>query len=212
MAAYWSSFDDLVLHGPRVLGFSTAGQVAARYGLDIQLTEERLLDYEAYGWARHSRFADAAGWSVTDLGRAENERRLAAELGRSGARDAVGAAHTAFLPLNRRFGKTVTRWQLRPSTGDPMAPNDHTDWGWDEAVLRSLAAISPAFEDVCGTLSAALRRFEGYAERYAAALSKVDGGHRRWVDAPDLDSCHTVWIQLHEDLLATLGIARGDDA
>ncbi|MGP7997237.1 MAG: DNA-binding protein [Streptosporangiaceae bacterium] len=25
------------------------------------------------------------------------------------------------------------------------------------------------------------------------------------------DSCHTVWIQFHEDLLATLGIPRGSD-
>ena len=28
----------------------------------------------------------------------------------------------------------------------------------------------------------------------------------------DRDSCHTVWIQFHEDLLATLGIPRGTDA
>jgi len=32
---------------------------------------------------------------------------------------------------------------------------------------------------------------------------------RRWVDAIGIDSCHTVWFQLHEDLLATLGIPRG---
>ena len=31
------------------------------------------------------------------------------------------------------------------------------------------------------------------------------------VDAPDRDSCHLVWIQFHEDLLATLGIPRGSD-
>lgn len=28
---------------------------------------------------------------------------------------------------------------------------------------------------------------------------------------PDRDSCHTVWIQFHEDLLATLGIPRGGE-
>jgi hypothetical protein len=32
------------------------------------------------------------------------------------------------------------------------------------------------------------------------------------VDAPDRDSCHLVWMQFHEDLLATLGIPRGSDA
>jgi len=35
---------------------------------------------------------------------------------------------------------------------------------------------------------------------------KVDAGQGRWVDVPELDSCHTVWIQFHEDLFATLGV------
>jgi hypothetical protein len=39
----------------------------------------------------------------------------------------------------------------------------------------------------------------------------VETGHHSWVDAPDRDSLHAVWIQFHEDLLATLGIERGTD-
>jgi hypothetical protein len=31
-------------------------------------------------------------------------------------------------------------------------------------------------------------------------------------EAGDRDSCHTVWFELHEDLLSTLGIRRGDEA
>ena len=26
---------------------------------------------------------------------------------------------------------------------------------------------------------------------------------------PKIDSCHTVWMELHDDLLATLGLERG---
>ena len=55
-----------------------------------------------------------------------------------------------------------------------------------------------------------LGRFDGYAVRYQAALGRVDRGERRWVDDVGIDSCHTVWMQLHEDLIATLGIQRGD--
>lgn len=55
-------------------------------------------------------------------------------------------------------------------------------------------------------------RFGGYADRYSSALAKVDRGQRAWVDAHDRDSCHILWIQFHEDLLATLGIPRGSDA
>jgi hypothetical protein len=59
---------------------------------------------------------------------------------------------------------------------------------------------------VCTPLAAALARFDGYPARYAAAADRVRRGQHRWVDALGIDSCHVVWIQLHEDLLATLGV------
>ena len=36
-------------------------------------------------------------------------------------------------------------------------------------------------------------------------------GQNAWVDGVGVDSCHTVWMQLHEDLLATLGLDRGEE-
>ena len=211
MPAYGSAPEDLVLHGPRVMGFASAAQVAARYRLDPGLARELLLDFEARGWVRHSGFGGRSGWSVTDAGRAEDERRLAVELDLAGAGDAVRALHTRFVPLNRRFGEACTDWQIRPTRNDPMAFNDHTEWTWDERVLRALTSLGRSFADVCTGLTDTLQRFDGYADRYASALARADAGQRRWVDSPDLDSCHIVWIQLHEDLLATLGIPRGAD-
>lgn len=208
---YASSPEDLALHGPRVLGFASATRIAARYGLPPDLVRERLLDHQARGLVHHSSFGDSSGWSVTEAGRTEGERRLARELDAAGAREVVVAAHRDFPPLNRRFARACTRWQVRPTRLDPMARNDHASWGWDEGVLRSLTALASEVREVGERLSATLQRFDGYADRYAAALARVDAGERRWVDAPEVDSCHTVWIQLHEDLLATLGIARGTD-
>jgi hypothetical protein len=191
-----------------VTGFASATRVAIRYGLDPDMAHELLLDFEAKGWVRHSSFGSSSGWSLTDAGRTENERRLAVELGVAGVRDAVRALHAEFVPLNRRFGTACTDWQIRPTRIDPMAFNDHTDWTWDEQVLRRLSSLGQAFAHLCIQLTDCLQRFDGYADRYSSALAKVDTGERRWVDAPELDSCHTVWIQLHEDLLATLGIPR----
>ena len=210
--AHVSAADDLALHGVRVLGFPTASRVAARYGLPPDMVGEALLDFEARGWARQLSFGGDSGWSLTGAGRAENGRRLAAELGRAGARDTVARAHAAFLPLNRRFGAACTDWQIRPTRLDPMAFNDHTDWGWDERVLRTLGSVAASFRLLCAQLTGGLARFGGYADRYSSALGQVDRGHRAWVDAPDRDSCHTLWIQFHEDLLATLGIPRGPGA
>jgi hypothetical protein len=211
LTAHVSTPEDLVLHGPRVLGFASAARISRRYGLADDVVRELLLDFEAAGWVQHSRFADSAGWHLTEAGRVEGERRLARELDESGTREAVTAAHRQFLPLNRRFGTACTRWQVRPDRLDPMAFNDHSDWKWDEAVLRTMEALGRDLRAVVAQVAQRLQRFDGYADRYSAALRRVNDGQRRWVDAPDADSCHTVWIQLHEDLLATLGIPRGSD-
>jgi hypothetical protein len=209
--AYPSALDDLALHGVRVLGFATASRVAGRFGLDAVATEEHLLDFEAFGWVRRDGFAGTSGWSVTDSGRVENERRLAAELDRSGVRGEVTDAHARFVPLNREFGAACTDWQVRPTRADPIALNDHADWRWDDRVLRRLAALDSSFGQLCGQLTGCLERFGGYAGRYSAALRQAEAGQRPWVDAPDRDSCHLVWMQFHEDLLATLGLPRGPD-
>jgi hypothetical protein len=201
----------LALHGVRLLGYASGGEVADRFGLERAATDEHLLDAEARGWVRRTEFGGRSGWSITDRGRAEDERQLAAELDAAGAREVVAAAHAAFLPLNARFGAVCTRWQIRPQPWDRLAANDHTDWGWDESVLRSLASLGTALERVCAPLVEVLPRFGGHVERYRAALARVDRGERSWVDASDRASCHIVWIQVHEDLLATLGIERGTD-
>ncbi|HEV2372866.1 MAG TPA: transcriptional regulator [Streptosporangiaceae bacterium] len=209
--AYVSAADDLALHGARILGFATASRIAGRFGLDTATTSEYLLDFEACGWVGRHSFAGTSGWSLTEAGRAENERRLADELDKAGSRETVARMHAAFLPLNQRLGTACTNWQIRPAWADPMAMNDHTDWRWDERVLRELAALDTSFRELCGHLTACLQRFSGYADLYSGALRKAETGQRAWVDAPDRDSCHTVWIQFHEDLLATLGIPRGSD-
>ena len=210
--AHESLGGDLALHGVRVLGFPTPARIAGRFGLCPATVQDDLLDFEARGWVRQLGFAGQSGWSLTDAGRAEDERRLAAELDRAGARAAVTRAHAAFVPLNRRFGAACTDWQIRPTQLDPMAFNDHCDWRWDDRVLRTLASVATSFRLLCAQLSACLARFGGYAGLYASALGQVERGHRAWVDAPDRDSCHILWIQFHEDLLATLGIPRGSDA
>ena len=116
------------------------------------------------------------------------------------------AAHEVFVTLNSRFLVVITNWQIRPRGGDQLAANDHTDTSWDQHVVDELHALEGRLQPVCQQLTAALARFGGYAERYSAALHRVDRGERAWVAQPKIDSCHTVWMALHEDLLATLGL------
>ncbi len=199
----------LVLHAVRLKGMTDAPAVAARFDLDRDEVAEILLDQQAYGWVQKVGFADLSGWGLTDAGRARNEAMLAAELDRVGARAAFEAAHQEFVPLNARLLDAVTRWQLRPEPGDALAVNDHTDHRWDDRVLADLASVVRRVGPLCAPLAAALVRFEGYPERLSAAMRRVEAGERRWVDQITIDSLHTVWFELHEDLLATLNVSRG---
>ncbi|GAA4203836.1 transcriptional regulator [Microbispora amethystogenes] len=199
----------LVLHAVRVTGFADTPVLARRYGLDAVTTEEVLRDAEARGWVEHSAFAGAAGWSLTERGRAENERALAAELARVGAADEVRDVYRRFLPLNGLLLQACTDWQLRPAAGDRLAVNDHSDPAWDAGVLHELACVERALTPLADRLGRVLTRFRGYDTRFTAALARARAGDGAWVDQTGLDSCHRVWFELHEDLIATLGLDRG---
>lgn len=201
----------LTLHAVRLLGFAETHRVASRFSLDRGDVEENLLDFEAQGWVTHTEFAGCEGWSLTDRGREENERRLAAELDEFAARSSVVEVHRRFLPLNARFQEAATRWQVRPLPGDSMAANDHTDFRWDDRVIESLRSVGGRLSSLEPELATALPRFGGYAERYNAAVARVAAGENRWVDGVGIDSAHVVWMQLHEDLLASLGLDRGEE-
>ncbi|GLW11372.1 hypothetical protein Misp01_65000 [Microtetraspora sp. NBRC 13810] len=198
----------LSLHAVRMLGFADTPVIARRFGLDAAQTEELLLDAEARGWAGYAAFAGTAGWSLTETGRAENERQLAAELARVGGADEVRDVYREFLPLNALLLRACTDWQLRPTAGDRLAANDHRDPAWDARVLDELAGISRALTPLADRLGGVLTRFRGYDTRFTAALARAQAGEGAWVDRTDADSCHSVWFQLHEDLIATLGLDR----
>lgn len=200
--------DLLVLHAVRITGFADTPVIAHRYRLDAAKTKEVLRDAEARGWVGHTAFAGTGGWSLTEQGRAENERRLAAELTHVGGADEVRDAYREFLPLNALLLRACTDWQLRPTAGDRLAVNDHSDPAWDAGVLHELAGIDRALTPLADRLGSVLTRFRGYDTRFTTALARARAGEGAWVDRTDVDSCHRVWFELHEDLIATLGLDR----
>ena len=86
---------------------------------------------------------------------------------------AVAGVHERFLPLNARFQEAVTRWQIRPLPGVPMATNDRTDHRWDDRVLEALGSVGRRLEPLESEPTAALARFGGYSDRYALALHRA---------------------------------------
>lgn len=197
-----------VLHAVRLAGFADSDVIAERAAMSHAEALQLLREAERAGWVQHVGFADLDGWSLTDPGKAENERQLAAERARVDPDDVVADVYRDFLPLNTRLLRAVTDWQITPTEADPFAPNDHTDSTRDQHVLDELAALGTELAPMAERLSAVLARFDGYTARYESALHKAQNGQYYWIDKTDVDSCHRVWFQLHEDLVATLGIDR----
>lgn len=198
-----------VLHAVRLLGYAGSAEIADRARAEHGKAVEVLHDAERRGWVQHTAFADAGGWSLTDAGRSENERRLAHERQSADPGNEIEAVHRDFLPLNARLLRAVTDWQLKPAGQDKLAANDHRDPAWDGRILDELTALSAALPPLISRLTEVLPRFGGYDDRFHAALHRARAGRHEWVDRTDVDSCHRVWFQLHEDLVATLGIDRG---
>ncbi|MGW6540806.1 transcriptional regulator [Streptomyces sp. NPDC055051] len=209
--AHPSTPELLVLHAVRLRGMTTETEAAARFGLDPEAVGELLLDLQAYGRVTRSSFAGTSGWSLTDRGRAEGERLLAEELAGAGLEPFVRERYETFLAHNARCLTACTDWQLRPDGGGRLAVNTHGDPDWDRRVLDELTLLGGVIDTLSAELGTLLPRFGGYGERFTGALARVRRGELSWVDRPRADSCHTVWMELHEDLLATLGIRRGEE-
>lgn len=121
---------------------------------------------------------------------------------------AAKRVYEGFLPLNVQILRACTEWQVHPGG----ATNDHSDPAYDWSVIDRVVAIVERVEVPVARLGRRVARFSGYKKRMADALKRVENGEHDWLVSPRIDSLHTVWMQLHEDLLLALGIARGDEA
>jgi hypothetical protein len=91
-------------------------------------------------------------------------------------------------------------------------PNDHTDAAHDTAVLAELEQLHVVVVDeVTRPVAGSLARFESYPRRFVHAIERVRSGDLDWFTRPLVDSYHTVWFELHDDLLATLGRDRSTE-
>jgi hypothetical protein len=195
----------LVLHALRLKGFADTGVVASITRLDEPEAAKQL---EAAAGEGHATRRDGriSGWALTPDGRARHAELIAKELDGAGARQDIEHGYQRFLEFNSDLLAVCTDWQLRDNV-----LNDHTDASYDQQVIDRLEAVDTKVQPVAGDLGNALERFGDYGARFGRALDKVKNGERDWFAKPMIDSYHTIWFELHEDLLATLGIERSKE-
>jgi len=210
VVAYPSDPDFLVLHALRLKGFAEDAVIAGITGLDVDEVGKRLQGLaDAEQVLR--RDGRVSGWSLTPSGRQRHTEDIAAELNASGARDTVKSSYERFLELNQNMLAVCTSWQLRDVDG-AQAINDHSDADYDAGVIQQLVGIHDRVRPITVELRDVLERFGGYGTRLRGALEKVTTGQHEWFTKPVIDSYHTIWFEMHEDLLCTLGIERSSEA
>ncbi len=195
----------VVLHGLRVKGFAEAPALADFAGLGEPEVTDALEALSIAGLAAHREGA-IGGWHLTPAGRAEHATALAADVSGSGTRPQVEAGYEHFADLDRAVKVVCTAWQVRDLAAGVV--NDHSDADYDAAVVGQLTTIHANAGDVLDSLAGAMARFGPYRRRLGAAYERVRAGDRDALTKPLSGSYHDVWMELHEDLLLTLGMER----
>ncbi|MDQ4134410.1 MAG: MarR family transcriptional regulator [Actinomycetota bacterium] len=196
----------LVLHALRLKGRATTASVATATGLSASEVDDVFAGLSRDGLVERPTAASGA-WALTAAGRDGHRGSLEAEGRRDrAAREAMYTSYRRFLSLNQPFKQLCTDWQLR-GDGAPKF-NDHTDTTYDRNVIDRLIHMHRDTLDVVDELARAAPRFGPYRERFEAAVHRLQAGDLAAFTTPLADSYHDVWMELHEDLLVTLGLPR----
>jgi hypothetical protein len=188
-----------VLQALRLKGRVAPGDLAATTGEDA--VSDTVASLSARGLLKGE-----ATLRLTPEGRDRLAELLATERADADT-PAIRAAYAKFRDVNAEFKALVTDWQLKDG-----APNPHDDAGYDAAVLARLDGVHEGALDVVNVVAAQLPRLRHYGEKLCSALDKVRSGDTAWLTRPIIDSYHTVWFELHEELIIAAGLTREEEA
>jgi hypothetical protein len=193
-----------VLQGVRFKGRVIPADLAATLGADIGDLSPIIERLTAAGL-----LADGPTLRITSSGSDRLAALLAEE--REGIDPAaMTAAYDDFRAVNADFKRLVTDWQLKGGPGG--VPNAHDDADYDAAVLARLDDVHARTMPIIEAAAAQLPRLGAYATKLAVALDKVKDGETAWLTRPLIDSYHTVWFELHEELIVAVGLTREEAA
>lgn len=191
------------LHALRIKGFAKVEVVAELSGLNLADAEAQLGALAADGLAvfREAR----ALWQLSPAGKECHRDELAADATET-VRSAIEAVYADFLELNVEFKGLCGDWQL--IDGDPSRVNDHSDAAYDAKIIERLYSLDGRGRPIIAAIGKAHDRMSPYASRLGGSLDRLKAGETKMFTGVMCNSYHDVWMELHEDLILTLGIDR----
>lgn len=199
-----SKMHDL-LHGLAIKKHAAPGEIAPLVGMPegevIALLEQATKSGRAI--ASHGKYVLSP---LAQVALHYNYSRHCAEL-----RDTAAfvAAYEDFERINVELKTLITCWQTM-DTGGTRVPNDHSNRDYDLQIIDQLGELHERAEKLVTKFENVLPRFAYYRVRLLAALEKAERGDPQWVSSPTMESYHTLWFELHEDLLRLLGRLRSE--
>lgn len=193
----------LAVHGLVVKKAGTVADVAAVTGLDEGSVEAGL---ESAVQAGHV-LAARGKYMVTPTGRTWLDERYPVVYAEHRTSSGLSEAYERFEVVNRELLALMTRWQT-VTVGGQSVPNDHTDESYDAAIIDELGAFHERAVPTLRSLAEHEARVARYVDALEAAQDRVLAGETDYVSGARVPSYHTVWFEMHEDLLRMLGRTR----
>ncbi len=195
----------LVMNGVAIKKHCEAGDIVALTGLSASTVADELAAAEAGGRvvaADGKYMLSPAGQMILggEYSRFYADRR---------ADKTFVDAYERFEIINSDLKQLITDWQTMELAGERVA-NDHSNAEYDDEIIGRLGDLHDRFEPILGALTTREPRLGCYRDKLGEALDKTEDGAIEWVSDATIESYHTVWFEMHEDLLRILGRERDE--
>ena len=194
---------DTVLHGTALKRHSEAADIAGIVGLPVETVDQELA--LAVGTGRAIMHNDR--YALTPLADVALRSRYSLHYGHLRENPAFVQPYEAFERVNVALKQVITDWQTMTVGGKKVA-NDHSDPEYDADIIDRIGAIHEQVEPIIKRLAVQLPRLAIFGDKLLAALEAAEDGDHEWVSDIRRESYHTVWFELHEDLLRIMGRER----
>jgi hypothetical protein len=192
-----------VLHGLAVKKAAEADEVARIMGMPPDSVAKALEAAAASGDAMGAR----GKYMLTPKGRQRLDAAYPEEFAGLRQDERFVGGYERFERVNRQLLQLFTDWQTM-TVGGEQVPNDHSDPDYDARIIDRLGDLHEQAEPVLRQLAEAVDRLDLYSQRLSTAYDRVLAGDTDHVSGVRVDSYHTIWFELHEDLLRMLGRKR----
>ena len=193
------------MHGLAIKKFGTAAAVAELLAADEAAVTAFLNEAVIAGEAAGAKGA----FMLSGKGQAALAEAYPREFATHRADESLKKGYAQFEVINNELKQLITEWQTIEVAGERV-PNDHSDGEYDRKLIDRIAAVHERAEPMIAAMAKSLPRLGRYVDRLGDALDKVDDGQIEYVSGAKISSYHTVWFELHEDLLRLLDRKRDE--